>query len=167
MAWKSQGVTETLLLPESCGLSLFNSQDKGACSRHALGFQVPGSVALDPSRSLSVRASGSQLLCFLKKMIQLRLRFTKSEFLERGPGIILLKTIFPLSPGVLVLVELWECCACDLDDSWHQEPPMLVKEGDCLVYRGLGRVTQCSVPEKTGAFFRNNFLSFIFLISLP
>lgn len=44
--------------------------------------------------------------------------------------------------------------------------PVLMKEGDCSVYRGRGRVTLCSVPapavtEKTGTFFRINFLSFI------
>lgn len=122
MAWKSQGVIEIILLPESCGLSLFNSQDKGACTGHALCFQGPGSVALGPCRSSSVQASGSPLLCLLEKeIIQLQPRLTKSEFWERGPGI-LLKISFPLSPGVLVLMELWECCARDLDDSLRQEP---------------------------------------------
>lgn len=119
---EKSGVIEIVLLPESCGLSLFNSQDKGARRGHFLGFQGPGSVAFGPCRSSSVQASGSPLLClFEKEMIQLQPTLTKSEFWERGPGI-LLKISFPLSPGVLVLVELWECCACDLDDSLRQEP---------------------------------------------
>lgn len=41
---------QPVLPPVCCGLSLLNDQDKGPCAGRALGFHVPGSVALGPLR---------------------------------------------------------------------------------------------------------------------
>lgn len=128
--------------PVSCGLSLFNHLDKGAGTGPALGFLVPGPVALGaPQTYLSTSVLPNFPAYLRERVSSSRLDLPSQNSQERGLGIFLWKITSLPSPVVLVLMELWECGAYELSGFLHQEAPpqasyLLEKEDRCSVSKG-------------------------------